>query len=583
MLRIVTEKYKVDFCVVGGGLAGVCAALSAARHGIKTALVQDRPVLGGNASSEMRVNISGADIHNKKKNQRETGILEELRLENLKRNPSKNCYIFDTILYEKVKNEKNISLFLNTSCLDAKVSGKKIKSVKCRQLTTEKYIEIEAKIFADCSGDAVLAPLSGAKYRVGREARSEFNEAIAVSKANRQTMGMTCCFQAEDTGKPVTFVPPVWVYTYKTCKELPNNELEHCYLNMGYWWIEMGGDMDSIRDTEKIKDELLKVVYGVWDHIKNYCKWKEKAKNWDLTWVQFLPAKRESRRYIGDFILTANDISDGKVFEDTVAYGGWPMDDHNSGGFMSKEYKKKPTIFHKVPMLYTVPYRILYSKNIENLMFAGRCVSVTHMALSSTRVMATCSIMGQAVGTAVSIAVKKNISPRQIGIKYIKELQQKLLADDCYLPGFKLDDSKLMKGLKIGSSSKSCPSVLMDGVNRPVGEITHKFELANTGWVKLELKEMARVRELTIIFDSMLEKNIQMNRFTMIDNQLTSPPLRLVKAFTIKADAKTIFKTNNNFQRLVKIPVNRKAETITIKINGTWGEKKTAIFGIIIK
>lgn len=582
MKKIVTEKHKVDLCVVGGGIAGICAALSAARHGVKTALVQDRPVLGGNASSETRVHICGADIHNHKKNQRETGIIEEIRLENLNRNHNKNYYIFDTILYEKVKNEKNINLFLNTTCLDAKLSGKKIKSVICRQLTTEKNIEIEAKIFADCSGDAVLAPLSGAKFKVGREAQKEFNEAIAVKKANKQTMGMTCCFQAEDTGKPVKFTPPAWAHTFKSCKDLPYGDRDHRYIHMGYWWMEMGGNMDSIRDTEKIKDELLKAVYGMWDHLKNHCKYKKEAKNWDLTWIQFLPAKRESRRYVGDYIMNANDISAGTIFADSVAYGGWSMDDHNSGGMLSKAYIKQPTIFHEVPPLYNIPYRILYSKNVENLMFAGRNVSVTHMALSSTRVMATNGVMGQAVGTAVSIAVKKSLSPRQVGQGYIKELQQKLMADDCYLPGFKLDTPAVMKGLKITSSSKDCASVLLDGVNRPVKEISHKLELTRTGWVKIELEKRATVKELAVIFDSMMEKNIQMSHFQK-DDQLTSPPPRLVKAFTVKADGKTIFKTENNYQRFVRVPVNRKVSALTLKISKTWGEKNTGIFGITLR
>ena len=258
------------------------------------------------------------------------------------------------------------------------------------------------------------------------------------------------------------------------------------------------------------------------------------------------------------------------------------MDDHNSGGFMSKEYTKAATIFHEVPPLYNIPYGVLYSKNVENLMFSGRCISATHMGISSTRVMATNGVMGQAVGTAVSIAVKKNISPREVGQKYIKELQQKLMEDDCYLPGFKLEPSKLMKGIKIKSSSKEDPSVLLDGVNRPIGEISHKLPLAKNGRVKLELAKRSPVKELAITFDSMMETNIRMSNF-QDDDQLTAPPKRLVKAFTVKADGKIIFKTEDNYQRFVKIPVGKKVKTLEVILKNTWGSKGTGMYEIRVK
>ena len=255
------------------------------------------------------------------------------------------------------------------------------------------------------------------------------------------------------------------------------------------------------------------------------------------------------------------------------------MDDHNSGGIMSRNYTKDATIFHEVPPLYNIPYGVLYSKNIDNLMFAGRCISATHMAISSTRVMATCGILGQAVGTAVSIAVKKKISPKKVGEKCIYELQQKLMADDCYIPGFKLDKPELMSGVKITSSSKECPSVLLDGVDRPVGEISHKLSLKKNGWVKIKLKKRAFVKELAIIFDSMMEANIQMTNFRP-DDQLTNPPVRLVKAFTVKADGRPVYKETCNSQRFVKVPIGKKVKTLEIKLVDTWGSKDTGLFGI---
>ena len=581
MGKLILEKHKADFCVIGGGTAGICAAISAARNGVKVILIHDRPVLGGNASSEMRMHISGADVHNKIKNMRETGLIEEMRLENLRRNPNKNFSIFDTILYEKVKFEKNILLFLNTSCLSAKTKGSKILKVTGWQLTTQKYIEVTAKIFCDCSGDGILAPLSGAKYRVGREAKKEFNESLAPDRANPYTMGMTCLFSAENTGKPVKFEPPKWANVYKSCEDLPYGRSGHEWIKMGYWWIEMGGKKDTISDTEEIRDELLKTVYGIWDHIKNHCEDRKKAVNWDLNWVQFLPAKRESRRYIGAHVLSQNDIAAEGRFDDIVAYGGWPMDDHNSGGIGKREYVKTATIFHKTPIPYGIPFGMLYSKNIKNLMFAGRDASATHMAFSSTRVMGTGGIMGEAAGVAASIAVKKKVSPAQVKEKYIKELQQSLINEDCYIPWLTQEYSGIMNGAQLTSSSGDA-SVLIDGVNRPVNEISHRLDLKNNGWVKCRLKKSCYVKELTLIFDSMMEKNLQMSRHQK-DDQLAKLPVKLVKAFIVKADGKTIFTSDDNYQRYVKIGVGKKIRTIEVKLTGTWGSKKTGIYALWVK
>jgi hypothetical protein len=173
--------------------------------------------------------------------------------------------------------------------------------------------------------------------------------------------------------------------------------------------MELGGNRDSIRDTEILRDELIKISFGTWDFIKNSGHFE--SENLELEWVGFLPGKRESRRYVGDHILNQNDVENEGRFEDIVAYGGWTMDDHHPDGF---RYKGQPTIFHPAPSPYGIPYRSLYSKNISNLFFAGRNISATHAALSSTRVMATCAIMGQAVGTAAAIAVRDDLSPRGV-------------------------------------------------------------------------------------------------------------------------------------------------------------------------
>jgi len=584
MKNLKNVNHKVDVCVIGGGIAGICAALSAARNGVSVALIHDRPVLGGASSSENRVHICGADRHNQIPNMRETGIVEELRLENLRKNPFKNYYIWDTILYEKVRFEPNIKLFLNATCMDAKNIGNKIKEITAWQLTTQTFHHVEAKIFIDCSGDAILAPLTGALWTMGRESSSKYNESLADKKGNKYTMGMTCLFQAIDIGKPVVFEPPKWAYKYPNENDLPYGLNGHKHIEMGYWWIELGGMDNCIDNAEKIKDELLKIVFGVWDHIKNYCINKEVAKNWAIDWIQFLPTKRESRRYIGDYVLTQNDILAEGKFHDIVAYGGWTMDDHNSGGFNSKEYKKQPTIFHKTPSPYGIPYRILYSKNISNLMFAGRCISVSHMALSSTRVQATCGVIGQAVGTASAIAVKNNLTPREVGRKKIKELQQLLLADDCYLPWIKQEFSPLTKNAKLRASAGN-PEPLRDGISRPVGSNNHRWDCKIGDFVEYIFNRVTKVKKVTIVFDSALSKLIQLSHH-QIDNQLTSPPPELVKEFHIDIYNgkrwKTIFIEKDNYQRLRKIIINRKILGIRLYLDKTWGSIKTAVYAFYL-
>ena len=176
-------KHQFDFCVVGGGLAGTCAAIAAARHGIRTALVQDRPVLGGNASSEIRMWICGAEGQDV----RETGIVEEIMLENYYRNTNLSFSIWDSILYEKVKQEEKLTLFLNCTCMDGTMDGNTLVSVKCWQMTTQTFHIIEAAYFADCSGDSVLAEITGAQYTIGRESRLQYGESIAPETADKKT------------------------------------------------------------------------------------------------------------------------------------------------------------------------------------------------------------------------------------------------------------------------------------------------------------------------------------------------------------------------------------------------------------
>ena len=571
-----TIEHEADFCVVGGGIAGLTAAIAGARHGATVVLMHDRPVLGGNASSECRVHICGADREGGLKHVRETGIIEEIRLENACRNPSKSLAVWDAILYEKALAEKNLTPLLNCSCLDAAMEGSRIASVTGWQLTTQTYHTVRAKLFADCSGDAILAPLTGAEFRVGREGREEFGESYAPEQGDRRTMGMTCWFMARECETPQPFEPPAWARTFDRCKELPGGG-DYCRaraLRMGYWWIELGGEDDSIHDTERLRDELLPIAYGVWDHLKNRCPHnREAAANWALEWVNFLPGKRESRRYIGDYTLTQNDLRDGGEFDDVVAYGGWTMDDHHPAGFRAVGLGKKPTIFHPCPSPYGIPYRCLYSRNVGNLFVGGRCISATHMALSSTRVQATCSLMAQATGTAAAIAVREGVAPRGVG-GYIGELQQMLLRDDCYLPGVPLAVSELTRGARL-TASQGDGEPVRDGVNRQVGDDPNCWAHAPGDWIAYEFDAPRPVATVTLTLDSDLASDPQMHFTGGRKRPPMLPPKPLPRAFRLEAlaDGKwtPLFETEANTQRFVRVPVGRTLQGVRYALLATHG------------
>jgi hypothetical protein len=571
----------VDVCVVGGGMAGLCAALSAARHGARVALMHDRPVLGGNASSEMRVHICGADRHNRAPNLRETGILEELRLENLRRNPNKNYSIWDTVLFEKARYQPDLILLLNCSCLEATMRAKRIASVTGWQLTTQTYHKVTAKIFADCSGDAILGPLTGAEFRVGREAGSEYGESIAPEVADARTMGMTCLFQAREYDTPQPFEPPRWAHRFEREEDLPYGASGHRWWEMGYWWIELGGEHDSIRDTESLRDELLRITYGVWDHIKN--RGEHGAENWAIEWIQFLPAKRESRRYLGDHVLTQGDLEAGGRFDDLVAYGGWSMDDHHPAGFWAARWGSPATIFHPAPSPYGIPYRSLYSRDIANLMFAGRCASCTHAAMSSTRVMGTGCSMGQAVGTAAALAAQWGLTPRKLQGR-VRELQQALLRDDCYLPGVPLKMPPLTKRARL-IASQGDPEPLRDGVNRPVGDDRHGWPARPGDSATYLFDKPVRVKEATLVLDSALDALIAMSRHQR-DDQLTAVPPVMPRSFHLDALENgawaTLAQVQDNHQRLVRLPVRRKIEGIRWVLNATWGSEETCVYAFYV-
>lgn len=448
------NELNADLVVVGGGLAGVCAAIVAARENLKVILVQDRPVLGGNSSSEVRLWALGATSHmgNNNRWSREGGLINEILLDNLKRNKEGNPLIFDTILLEKVYEEKNITLLLNTSVYETfKTNDNTIKSVRafCSQNSTT-YV-CSAPLFCDASGDGIVAFQAGASFRMGAETIDEFDEGFAPNIEDYgNLLGHSLYFYTKDFGKPISYTAPS--FAIDNADELPrikNYKLNQHGCNL--WWVEYGGRLDTIHQSEDIKFELWKVVYGIWDFVKNSGKYPE-AENLTLEWVGTIPGKRESRRFEGDYMLNQKDIVEQIDYYDRVAFGGWAMDLHPADGIYSEH--NSCTQWHGKGV-YSIPYRSYYSKDINNLFIAGRIISASHVAFGSSRVMLTCAHGGQAVGMAAAICIKNNWNPRQLSeTNNITILQSKLNLNGQSIPRLNLNtDDNLVKAAIVSSSS----------------------------------------------------------------------------------------------------------------------------------
>jgi len=443
-----------DLVVVGGGLAGTCCAITAARAGIRVVLVQDRPVLGGNSSSEVRLWVLGATSHMGNNNRwaREGGVIDELLVENMYRNPEGNPLIYDTILLEKATAEPNLTLLLNAAVFDVQKSDPEtIRGVRafCSQNGT--MYDLTAPLFCDASGDGIVAFQAGAAFRMGAESKEEFGEKFAPTAEYGELLGHSLYFYSKDTGKPVRFVPPA--YALQDITKIPRyrrfNAKEHgCQL----WWIEYGGRLDTVHDTERIKWELWKVVYGVWNYIKNSGNFPE-AETMTLEWVGQIPGKRESRRFEGDYILRQQDIVEQREHYDAVAFGGWSIDLHPADGVFSE--KPGCNQWHSKG-LYQIPYRCLYSRNLKNLFVAGRIISVSHVAFGSSRVMGTSAHVGQAVGMAAALCIREKTTPRALGREdRIGRLQQELLKTGQHIPGRRLRDERdLVPGANLSVSGE---------------------------------------------------------------------------------------------------------------------------------
>lgn len=526
------EIIESDLTIVGGGLSGVCAAITAGREGLKVTLVQDRPVLGGNSSSEVRLWVLGATSHMGNNNRwaREGGVIDELLVENTFRNKEGNPVIFDSLLLDKVVSEPNITLLLNTSIYEvSKEQNDRIGLVKgfCSQNSTE-YI-LKSPLFCDASGDGVLGFLSGAAFRMGAESKEEFGEKFAPSKEYGELLGHSLYFYSKDTGKPVNYEAPSFALTDIT--KIPRfksfNAKEYgCKL----WWIEYGGRMDTVHDTEAIKWELWKVVYGVWNHIKNSGEFPE-AENLTLEWVGMIPGKRESRRFEGDYMLKQQDLVEQKLHEDAVALGGWSIDLHPADGVFSE--KPGCNQWHGKGM-FQIPYRSLYSRNIKNLFLAGRIISASHIAFASTRVMATCAHMAQAVGMAAKIAHQNGVMPVDlVEKKYMQQLQTQLLQSGQFIPRMSLTDPQDLVGSAVleASSSLVLAEIPKNDIRRPLDRGTAQMLPVKKG----------KLPVFNVFLETQIETELTVDvRVSSIKDNHTPDIILETKQFIIKQDQKSV-------------------------------------------
>ncbi len=506
-----TLRIDSDLVIVGGGLAGTCAAITAARAGVKVVLVQDRPVLGGNASSEVRLWALGATSHMNNNNRwaREGGVIDELLVENLYRNKAGNALIFDTILLEKVVEEQNITLLLNTAAASvSKSDGETIESVTafCSQNSTQ--YELRAPLFCDASGDGIVAFQAGAAFRMGAESREEFGEKFAPTEEYGYLLGHSIYFYTKDIGEPVKFVPPS--YALGDISQIPrfrsfNTATDGCRL----WWIEYGGRLDTVHETETIKWQLWKVVYGVWHYIKNSGKFPD-AETLTLEWVGHIPGKRESRRFEGDYMMIQQDIVEQRQHYDAIAFGGWSIDLHPADGVFSElpgcdQWHAKG--------VYQVPYRTQYSKNIRNLFIAGRIMSASHVAFGSTRVMLTLASAAQSVGMAAAHCIRRGRLPRDIADpENVQLLQRDLQRVGGHIPQFKLeDDENLVREARVTASSKLCLESLPDDGPRRTLEQSYAQMLP---------MQRGRIPRMSITIDAAeaTELKVQLRMSSKVDN-----------------------------------------------------------------
>lgn len=581
---------EVDVMIAGGGMAGVCAAIASARNGARTLLVQDRSRLGGNASSEIGMHIVGADCHGRR-GWREGGLIDEIRLEDAVRNPHRAFELFDLTLYDLCKREELLDLKLDTSVYRAEVTDGRITRAWARCDKTETIYRVTAGVFCDCTGDCRLGLEAGAEFRTGREPRSLYDEPLALEKGDLKSQGSTILFTARKHDEPIAFVAPPWARTI-TENDMLFRKIPRGHYEYGYWWVELGGNRDVIKDNEELRFELLRIIMGLWDWIKNSGERPDSA-NWALQRVGMIPGKRESRRMTGAHIQTQHDLTDlWRQRDDGVAIGGWAFDDHPPGGF--DDWDQPPFYSRPIKEPYNIAFEALYSANISNLMMAGRNISNSHVAFTSTRVMATCACCGQAVGTAAALCSSKGIDPNGLRKSSMAELQQLLLRDDQSIRGvLNADPNDVARVATVFASSAiegADPVHVIDGEVRDVpGEWTHRWgaKTSEKGeWIELRWESPQAIDEIQITFDSGFHRQLTLSASDGVTaTMIRGPQPETVKDYNITATSEdgtaTIAEIRGNYQRLRRHRFEESRVTsVRLHLLATWGSKHFRVFEI---
>jgi len=619
MKRDLTEM-KCDLLVAGGGPAGISCALAATRCGASVILCQDRSVLGGNASSEVRMHIVGANGMTEgiplQCEAREGGIVEEIRLHQCVQNPQRSPSMMDLRLYDLCRQAPNLTLLLNTTVTSATVENDRIQSITAERPSTNDRFEITAQIYADCTGDGALGYAAGAAYSMGRESEEEYSESLAPQTADQKTLGSTLLFQARKHPQPMPFEPPPWArkFSAESLKHRPFGQPGlDLNLEYGFWWLEWGGELDTIKDNETIRDELLAALMGVWDFIKNDSD--VDADNWALEWCGFLPGKRESRRLHGLHMLTERDLIQSRAFPDAIATGGWPIDTHPPGGIDAVD--EPPCTQIPLPYLYDIPLSSCIASSIQNLMFAGRNISATHIAFASTRVMATCSAIGQGVGTAAAYAIarEKNLHNIPDDPAACFHIRQQLLRDDALLLGCPHEDPRdLAREAEIQASSelpegpaisvidgwtRSLRSPSEDRARSPIGAPPNRFPDAThrwmsdpdkglPAWITLTWDKAVSIGCIELIFDTGMHRLLTLSMADGYTSRMHwgSPQPETISNYTIEADRdgswKPFLSIKDNYQRRrthrLDTPVN--TSRIRLQISKTNGIDHARLFEI---
>ena len=594
--RMHMVNLDTDVLVAGGGLAGVCAAIAAARHGARVVLLQDRSRLGGNSSSEVKMHVVGANQHTGRPGWREGGLIEEFRLADAVNNPQRCFELWDLLLYDKVVSEPNITLLLETTLYSAALKDGRITEVMARCDKSESLYRVRAKMFCDCTGDSRLGLEAGAEMCSGREARSQYSESLAPDQPDNRTLGSSVLFTSRLYHEAMPFTAPAWA------RKITKQQLLHRKIDTweyGYWWIEWGGDKDIIADNERIRFELLAIVTGVWDYIKNSGDFPD-SRNWAMDWVGMMPGKRGSRRLIGDYVLKQQDLMQGS-FADGVAIGGWAMDAHPPEGFDRPDLPPNTTL--RPPEVYPIPLRSLYSRNIPNLFMAGRNISASYVAFTSARVMATCAVIGQAVGTAAAQCIESGFLPRDLArdSKHVDRLQQTLLRDDQTVKNARNQDPRdLARQASVTASAekdKAKAALVIDGYTRDIpdkrGDPVEVHQWAapisdgKPAWIELKWSKPQRIRQVQITFDTGFRRQLTLSAQNSVNTSLKrAAQPETVKDYLLTGRSRdgathTLATVKGNFQRLNRHrfePVE--LDSLRVEVRATNGDSLARIFEI---